>query len=126
MASRTPPIYGPEKWKTTRTETLVHWDRWFLAVLETDFGGDWDALKAAVKERCGRSYGPHDDVLFGPTMKTRPGGGSKSVPRPLTSSTRTFIQSAMTSRLFQLVGGSLGPRPGSQRPRVRFVMDENV
>lgn len=62
MKSRTPPIYGPEKWKTIGAETFVHWDRWFLAVLTTDFGGDWTALKEAVKERCARSYGHHDDV----------------------------------------------------------------
>jgi hypothetical protein len=35
--------------------------------------------------------------------ETRPGGGSKSMPRPLTSSTRTVIQSAMNYRLFQFV-----------------------
>ncbi|MQB00253.1 MAG: hypothetical protein GEU78_08170 [Actinobacteria bacterium] len=62
MKSRIPPIYGPEPWKTVGAETFVHWDRWFLAVLETDVGGDWDALKQLIKERCARSYGHHDDV----------------------------------------------------------------
>lgn len=62
MTPRTPPIYGPETWKIIRGETLVHWDRWFLVVLMTDFEDDWDALKASIKERCGSSYGGHDDV----------------------------------------------------------------
>lgn len=63
MTPRTPPIYGPEMWKTIRRESLVHWDRWFLVVLVHDFEDDWNALKAAIKERCGSSYGGgHDDV----------------------------------------------------------------
>lgn len=62
MAPRTPPIYGPEAWKTIHGESFVHWDRWFLVVLMCDFEGDWDALKAAIKDRCARSYGGHDDV----------------------------------------------------------------
>lgn len=55
-SGRTPPIYGPELWRTDRKVVWSHWDLWFCVVAVADHDGDLDALAAAIEDG-GRSSG---------------------------------------------------------------------
>lgn len=51
MSARKPPVFGLEPWKPLGAQTFDHWDLWFLVALVADHVGDWQALRARLRER---------------------------------------------------------------------------